>query len=88
MLADGAYVGEENERLAEENGYVLAATDLAGKKPDPDFAEFSIDSQSRAVVSCPSGHSPAKTSYSEKTRDLPGVFRFGAMRAMPPHGSY
>lgn len=67
LIADGAYGGEENVRLAAENGVELVATALSGKNPDEVMGEFQLSEDGTKVLRCPMGHVPEKSSYHAKT---------------------
>jgi hypothetical protein len=67
IIADGAYGGVENQKLAESKNVTLVTTALTGKETDPIFAEFKLSEDGKKVVSCPCGHSPIKTTYYPKT---------------------
>lgn len=67
LIADGAYGGTENVRLAEESGVELVATALTGKNPDEVMGEFLLSEDGSKVIRCPMGHEPEKSSYHPKT---------------------
>ena len=71
MIADGAYGGTDNQKLAEERNVDLIATALTGKSPDPVFAGFEFSENGTAVSKCPEGHSPQSSTLYEKS----GMFR-------------
>lgn len=67
VIADGAYGGVENRKLAESKNVTLVTTALTGKETDPIFAEFKLSDDGTKVLSCPCGYSPIKTTYYPKT---------------------
>lgn len=66
LIADGAYGGTENVRLAEESGVELVATALTGKNPDEVMGEFQLSEDGSKVLRCPMGYEPVKRSYHPK----------------------
>ena len=56
IVADGAYSGEENSRLASEHNLKLVTTNFTGRKPDEIYADFfllmmeNISSNVRIIV--------------------------------------
>ena len=71
LIADGAYGSTTNVELAAENNIDLVTTALIGKTPEIIQSEFEINETTYKVVKCPSGETPYKTSYYEKT----GLYR-------------
>ena len=71
MIADGAYGGSDNQKLAEEHNVELVATALTGKTPDPVFAGFTFSEDGKEVASCPEGNKPQNSTFYEKS----GMFR-------------
>ena len=56
LVADGAYSGEKNSRLASEHNLKLVTTNFTGRKPDEIYADFvftddeNISSNVRIIV--------------------------------------
>ena len=71
LIADGAYGGSENQKLAEEHNIDLVATALTGKTPDPIFSGFTFSEDGAEVASCPGGNKPQSSTFYEKS----GMFR-------------
>lgn len=67
VIADGAYGGTENTKLASEKNTELVVTALTGKDPDKFLAGFQFSDNGRNIISCPKGHKPVSCSYYEKT---------------------
>ena len=67
LIADGAYSGTENTRLAAESGVELVTTALSGKEPDQVMGEFQLTEDGTKVLRCPMGHEPEKSSYHPNT---------------------
>lgn len=74
LLADGAYSGDENNRLAEEKNIELITTALTGRQPDTIMAEFELSIDGDKVICCPMNHEPIKSSYYENTGMCRAVF--------------
>lgn len=67
IVADGAYSGTENKRLADEKNVELITTSLTGK-PSPDIAaDFVFNEEGTKVISCPAGHRPKNCSYMKQS---------------------
>ena len=71
LITDGAYGSTTNVELAAKNNINLVTTALIGKAPEIIQSEFEINETTNKVVRCPSGKTPYKTSYYEKT----GIYR-------------
>ena len=67
MITDGAYGGEENQRLAKECNTQLVTTALIGKTTNSIFSEFVFSEDGHTVLQCPMGNVPEKTTYYPKT---------------------
>jgi hypothetical protein len=67
MIADGAYGGQENVQLAEEQGVELVVTALTGKDPDVVMGEFKLSEDGTKVLRCPMGYEPEKSTFHPKT---------------------
>jgi len=70
---DGAFPNDENEKLAAKNNITLIPTNLSGKPTDVINAEFEIE-ENTGIVKCPAGHTPDKTSYTEKNETYTATF--------------
>ncbi len=67
LIADGAYSGAENQKLATSKQTELITTALTGKETNPIFAKFEFNEEGTKVMSCPMGHTPEKTTFYPKT---------------------
>ena len=67
LVADGAYSGEENEKLAQENNIDLKTTNLTGKNTPDINADFQFNEEGTRVTGCPNGQKPKSCSYNPKT---------------------
>ena len=74
LVADGAYSGDENVRIAEEKGVKLTTTDLTGKDADPITNEFVFNEGTGAIEECPAGNKPTKSRHSRKTGKTTATF--------------
>lgn len=75
MLADGAYSGHENQKLAESKNTELITTALTGKPVDPVFSGFVMNEEGTKVIACPMGYPPEKTTYYPKTGMCRALFK-------------
>jgi len=66
MVADGAYGGQENIKLAKGKGVELVTTGLSGKDPDVIMSEFEMTEDGTRVLRCPMGYAPEKSTYKER----------------------
>ena len=67
LQTDGGYGSSELEELEKAKNVTRKSTSLTGKKPDPVFADFTIDEDGREILSCPKGHVPTTCKYNENT---------------------
>ena len=67
MVADGAYAGEENTKLAAEKNVKLVTTDLPGSDVPEIIGGFELNEEETRVVKCPMGHVPKSSSYIKAT---------------------
>ncbi len=70
MVCDGAYYSVDNIKKAEKNGIKTTYSALSGRKTNENILgvnEFSIDSNTQNITSCPAGIKPISAKYdSEK----------------------
>lgn len=67
LIADGAYAGEENTKLASNKNITLMTTGLKGRKPREIFGQFDVDETGKVITSCPAGNKPKSSSYIRQT---------------------
>ena len=67
LVADGAYSGQENEKLAKDNNINLETTNLTGKETPDINADFQFNEDGTRVTACPNGQEPKSCSYNPKT---------------------
>ena len=67
MIADGAYGSADIHHKAEEKNINLVTTSLVGKEPEKEMAWFELNEEGTAVIKCPAGKTPEKSTYTEST---------------------
>jgi hypothetical protein len=67
IIADGAYGGSENQKLAETHNVELITTALTGKAPDEVFSGFVFNEAGTEVVNCSAGKAPLKSTLYKKS---------------------
>ena len=55
FVADGAYNGEKNSRLASEHNLKLVTTNFTGRKPDEIYADFVFTEDGKYLIKCKNG---------------------------------
>ena len=63
FVADGAYNGEKNSRLASEHNLKLVTTNFTGRKPDEIYADFVFTEDGKYLIKCKNGCTPEECSY-------------------------
>lgn len=66
LVADGAYCGEENNKVASEHQIRLITTNFTGRKPDDIFAEFQFSEDQKSLTECINHIKPTYTHYDER----------------------
>jgi len=66
LVAGGAYSGQENEELAQDNNIDLKTTNLTGKNVSDINADFQFNDEGTRVTECPNGQQPKSCSYNPK----------------------
>lgn len=67
LVADGAYCGTENVKLAKDKNIELITTSLTGKPVKDILSEFTISEDGTKVLECPAGHTPKSCSYTKQS---------------------
>lgn len=67
LQTDGGYGSNDLEKLENSKNVIRKSTSLTGKAPDPIFADFTIDEEGKAIISCPKGYAPTLSAYNENT---------------------
>ena len=63
LVADGAYSGEKNSRLASEHNLKLVTTNFTGRKPDEIYADFVFTEDGKYLIKCKNDCTPEECSY-------------------------
>ena len=58
LVADGAYSGTDNTKLAESKNVELITTSLVGREAADILADFEFNEDGTKVLKCPAGHEP------------------------------
>ncbi len=66
IVADGAYSGEENSKLASQHNIKLVTTNFTGRKPDEIYADFKFTDDGHFLIECANGCTPEKCTYDSK----------------------
>lgn len=67
LQTDGAYGGDNLEKLEKEKNVTRKSTSLTGKAPDPYFASFELDEEGTSILHCPYRKTPTDCKYNENT---------------------
>ena len=67
ISADGAYDSTRLDELAEQKNIEIQTTALTGAEPWDIDADFTLNDEGTAVLSCPCGHVPVHNKYNLKT---------------------
>lgn len=67
VIADGAYGGTDNHKLAAEHNVDLVTTNFQGKKPKAILADFQFSKDGKEVLKCPGGQIPKTSKYYESS---------------------
>ena len=63
LVADGAYSGEKNSRLASEHNLKLVTTNFTGRKPDEIYADFVFTEDGKYLIKCKNDCNPEECNY-------------------------
>lgn len=63
LVADGAYSGETNARIAALHNLRLVTTNFTGRKPDEIYAEFKFTGDGQPLMECINGCRPEECAY-------------------------
>ena len=83
LIADGAYGGTGNQKLAKENNIDLKATSLVGRLPDEIHADFTMSEDGRQVISCPAGNTPVRNTYNPVSGQCRAVMERNQCKGCP-----
>lgn len=70
LIADGAYAGEENTKLASGKKICLMTTGLLGRKPRGILGKFQVNEAGTQITGCPAGNKPKSSSYIKQTDSI------------------
>lgn len=65
IVADGAFGGEANKKMAEANNIDLVTTNLTGRETPDINADFEFNENGTQVIKCPNGCEPKSCSYNK-----------------------
>ena len=74
LIADGAYAGEENTKLASGKKIRLMTTGLLGRKPRGILGKFQVNEAGTQITGCPAGNKPKSSSYIKQTDSIRASF--------------
>ena len=63
LVADGAYSGEANARMAASHNLKLVTTNFTGRKPDEIYAGFKFTEDGHFLIECINGCKPEECTY-------------------------
>lgn len=67
MVADGAYSGTENTRIAADKNVELITTSLTGREAPDILADFEFNEEGTKVLRCPAGYEPKSCSFRKQS---------------------
>ena len=67
MVADGAYSGTENRRIAADKNVELITTSLTGREAPDILADFEFNEEGTKVLRCPAGYEPKSCSFRKQS---------------------
>lgn len=74
IIADGAYSSQQMAELAAEKNIGILTTGFIGKSTRNILADFELTKDGLHVASCPQGHVPLSTSYTEQNNSVRASF--------------
>lgn len=83
MVADGAYSGEENSKLANDHNLKLITTNFTGRKPDEIYAEFKFTEDGHYLIQCINGCSPEECIYDPSNERSVAYFKTETCNSCP-----
>lgn len=83
IVADGAYSGAENSRLANEHNLKLVTTNFTGHKPDEIYAEFKFTEDGQYLLKCINGCSPEECTYDPRNDRSVAYFKTETCASCP-----
>lgn len=86
MVADGAYSGEANSKLASSHNLKLITTNFTGRKPDAIYKEFQFTEDGHFLLKCINGCTPTECTYDPDNDRSVGYFKTEDCNACPYKG--
>ncbi len=83
IVADGAYSGEENSKLASEHNIKLVTTNFTGRKPDEIYADFKFTDEGHFLIECINGCKPDECIYDPGKDRSVAYFKTETCRTCP-----
>lgn len=83
IVADGAYSGEENSRLASEHNLKLVTTNFTGRKPDEIYADFVFTDDGKYLIKCKNNCVPEDCIYDPDNDRSVAYFRISDCEGCP-----
>ena len=83
IVADGAYSGEENSRLASEHNLKLVTTNFTGRKPDEIYADFVFTDDGKYLIKCKNNRVPEDCIYDPGNELSVAYFRISDCEGCP-----
>lgn len=83
IVADGAYSGEENSRLAAEHNLKLVTTNFTGRKPDEIYADFAFTDDGHYLLKCKNGCPPEECIYDPSNDRSVAYFNTAECKSCP-----
>ena len=83
IVADGAYSGEENSRLASEHNLKLVTTNFTGRKPDEIYADFVFTDDGKYLIKCKNNRVPEDCIYDPGNERSVAYFRISDCEGCP-----
>ena len=83
LVADGAYSGEKNSRLASEHNLKLVTTNFTGRKPDEIYADFVFIDAGKYLIKCKNNRVPEDCIYDPGNERSVAYFRISDCEGCP-----
>ena len=83
LVADGAYSGEINARMAASHNLKLVTTNFTGRKPDEIYAGFKFTEDGHFLIECINGCKPEECTYDPGNDRCAAYFKAGECRSCP-----
>lgn len=84
IVADGAYSGEENSRLASEHNLKLVTTNFTGRKPNEIYADFVFTNDGKYLIKCKNNCMPEDCIYDPSNDRSVAYFQIRGIQCLSP----